>query len=462
MEENKTISLKELNLLIKTGVRELFPNPFWIVAEISEMNMNQSGHCYLELIEKSADSEQITAKAKATIWAFTFRMLKPYFESVTGQRFATGIKVMLSVTIEFHELYGFSLNVKDVEPNYTVGDLTRKKQEIIKQLQDEGVFHLNKDLEFPLVPQNIAVISSETAAGYGDFINQLKQNRYGFKYKIKLFKAFMQGAETEKSIISALEQIFESPKPYDIVVLIRGGGSQSDLNYFNSYWLAYHITQFPIPVITGIGHERDQTITDMVAHTSLKTPTAVAEFVIEKTLEFDSYLSDLQEAFIENVTNKLHDLNDYLIDLKQQYNSIIKFNIINQTSRIQKFEALRGLIIKGKLKNLKQNFDTLALRLKPQIQHLLFFQKKEIETITKKYSTLLKKQFKSETHRISEFEGRSHILDPLLLQKKGYSLIFSNGMLIKSVHQLKPGDILISKWIDGDAESTVQKTSTNI
>jgi exodeoxyribonuclease VII large subunit len=276
MKETKAISLIELQTQVKTGIRTMFPGIYWIIAEISEMNTNQSGHCYLELIEKSTESEQIIAKAKATIWAFTFRMLKPYFESVTGQRFSTGIKVMLSVSIEFHELYGFSLNVKDIEPNYTVGDLTRKKQEIIKQLQDEGVFHLNKELEFPIVPQRIAVISSETAAGYGDFVHQLKTNRYGFKYYIKLFKAYMQGEEAEKSIINALDQIFESLEKFDIIVIIRGGGSQADLNCFNSYWLAYHITQFPLPVLTGIGHERDQTIADLVAFNNLKTPTAVA------------------------------------------------------------------------------------------------------------------------------------------------------------------------------------------
>jgi exodeoxyribonuclease VII large subunit len=461
MEENKAISLLELNSLIKSGVRGLFPDQYWIIAEISEMNVNQSGHCYLELIEKSPDTEQITAKAKATIWAFTFRMLKPYFESVTGQRLTTGLKVMLAVTVEFHELYGFSVNVKDIEPNYTIGDLTRKKQEIIKQLQDEGVFHLNKELELPMVPQKIAVISSDTAAGYGDFVKQLTHNRYKYRYDIKLFKAYMQGQEAEKSIINALEQIFDSQKPFDVVVIIRGGGSQADLNCFNSYWLTYHITQFPIPVITGIGHERDQTICDLVANTSLKTPTAVAEFIIDKTLEFDTYLSELHEAFTENVSNQLNDLSEQLGQLSHQYASNLKLTLSNHNRKIEKYEALLGLNLKNKLKNSVQNINAMAIRIKPLVQHILTTHKNEIGHRSKDFNFKLKKQLENEKQRIGEFFSRSHLLDPAHLLKKGYSLTFSNGVLIKSIHQLKPGDTLMSKWIDGCAESNLQKISSD-
>jgi exodeoxyribonuclease VII large subunit len=208
MTDQKSISLYELNNNLKRGIKDLFPDTYWITGEICEMNINQSGHCYLELIEKATESEQIIARAKANIWAFTFRMLKPYFESVTGQRFSIGLKVMLNVSIEFHEVYGYSLNVKDIEPNFTVGDLTRKRQEIINRLQDEGVFDLNKELELPLVPQRIAVISSETAAGYGDFVDQLTDNDYGYKFHIRLFNAYMQGESAKQSIIDAMDKIF--------------------------------------------------------------------------------------------------------------------------------------------------------------------------------------------------------------------------------------------------------------
>lgn len=456
MENNKAITLYELNTKVKEGIRKIFPGAFWIVAEISEINTNQSGHCYLELIEKSENSDQITARAKATIWAFTFRMLKPYFESVTGQRLTTGLKVMLSVSIEFHEAYGFSLNVKDIEPNFTIGDLTRKKQEIIKQLQDEGVFHLNKELEFPLVPQHIAVISSGTAAGYGDFMDQLNQNRYGYKFHVKLFNAVMQGDAAEKSIISALEAIFDASETFDAVVIIRGGGSQADLNCFNSYWLAYHITQFPIPVITGIGHDRDQTIADLVANAPVKTPTAAAELLIEKISEFESYLSGLHENFTTIVSEKIDELKDHLNHLGQEFTHQLKFSIHNRQQLIQKYEALLSQKLKNSIIASQQRFQSHKLRLKTVIHQAIVLQSKELENYNKTFTFKVKQQFRTEKQKMIQLASRAHLLDPVHIMKKGYSLTFKNGMLIKSAGQLKHGDVVVSKWIDGAAESVVQ------
>jgi exodeoxyribonuclease VII large subunit len=456
MENNKAISLQELNLIIKKGVRELFPNSFWIIAEISELNVNQSGHCYLELIEKAAETEQITAKAKATIWSYTFRMLKPYFESTTHQRFTNGIKVMLSVSIDFHELYGFSLNVKDIEPNYTLGDLSRKKQQIIQQLQDEGVFHLNKELEFPIVPQKIAVISSETAAGYGDFIKQLTQNRFHYKYYIKLFNAYMQGDEAEKSITSALDQIFEFPEPFDVVVIIRGGGSQSDLNCFNSYWLCYHITQFPIPVITGIGHDRDQTIADMVAHTSVKTPTAVAEFIIENTTTFESHLLELQQNISDIVNDKLELLHDQLNDISTNLTSFVKLTLVSKKSALEKYNAILSNQLKSKFRVQKNKLQNLQERFIPSVYRSLNAQNKQLVYWQTGIKNRLKSSMSSECRKLENFTTRSQLLNPVNILKKGYTLTYKDGLLIKSSSQLKPGDTLTSKWIDGTAQSSVK------
>jgi exodeoxyribonuclease VII large subunit len=460
MQEIKPISLFNLQNQIKSGIKNIFPGSFWIIAEISEMNSNQSGHCYLELIEKATESDQIIAKTKATIWAFTFRMLKPYFESVTGERFASGLKVMLSVSIEFHELYGFSLNIKDIEPNYTIGDLSRKKQEIIKQLQDEGVFHLNKELEFPIVPQRIAVISSETAAGYGDFVHQLKTNHFRYKYSVKLFNAFMQGEEAEKSIIHALETIFDSQEKFDIIVIIRGGGSQADLNCFNSYWLAYHITQFPIPVLTGIGHERDQTITDLVAYNSLKTPTAVAEFIIEKTSEFETYLDELHENFTSLVTSILDEKQSHLQELTRFYISSVKMSLANQNKRIEKYEALVNLNAKNQIRNNQQNLETYTYKIKSVTQHILSVKKQQADGFQKHFSMLIKTQLSNNNQKLANYLNRAHLLNPYHIMKKGYSLTYRNGMLIKSASQLKPGDSIMSKWIDGNAESTIEGVTT--
>ena len=272
----EAISLLELNSRVKQVLKQQFSETVWVTAEITELQLNRSGHCYLQLVDKREADDSVLATARATIWAFTFRTLQPYFETTTGRQLGKGMKVMLLVEVVFHELYGYSLNVKDIDPTYTVGDLERKRKEILKQLEQEGIIDMNRELEFPQLPKTIAVISSPTAAGYGDFMNQLEQNAYGFQFQVKLFPAVMQGEQTTASVIAALERIYEYEELFDLVVLIRGGGSQTDLGSFDSYDLAAHVAQFPLPVLSGIGHERDETIVDRVAHLRVKTPTAAA------------------------------------------------------------------------------------------------------------------------------------------------------------------------------------------
>jgi len=462
-ETPNALTLFELNNEVKSGIKELFPNTYWIVGEVSEININQSGHCYIELIEKKIDSEQIIARAKATIWAFTFRMLRPYFESVTGQRFASGIKIMVQVSIEFHEVYGFSLNIKDVEPNFTIGDLSRKRQEIIQRLQDDGVFHLNKELVLPLVPQRIAVISSETAAGYGDFIDQLSTNRSGYKFTIKLFQAYMQGGEAEQSIIEALEKIFAAAGSFDMVVIIRGGGSQADLNCFNSYWLCYHITQFPLPILTGIGHERDETIADLVAHTSLKTPTAVAEFIITAVGEFDGYLDQLNSQLVEIASSQIEEWKDEANNLSRNIISLLKQRLSKEDQKIQTLALLNRNSLKGYLYKNQQRLITAQDRVKYVVQHYIQNNKVQLAITQKNVALQLKIFLKEEKNKLEKFEGTNHLLDPARVLKRGYTLTYSRGMLIKSALQLKPGDTIESKWFDGTALSAVEeiKKQTN-
>lgn len=456
-ESIQSLTLFELNNQVKTGIREIFPGSYWVVGEISEINVNQSGHCYLELVEKQSESEQIIARARATIWAYTFRMLKPYFESVTGQKFAYGIKIMVNVSIEFHEVYGFSLNIKDIEPNYTIGDLSRKRQEIIQRLQDEGVFHLNKELEFPVVPQRIAVISSETAAGYGDFVDQLKKNRFGYKFKVKLFQAYMQGEDAEQSIISALEKVFESIDKYDVVVIIRGGGSQADLNCFNSYWLCYHITQFPLPVITGIGHERDETIADLVAHTNLKTPTAVAEYLISAISEFDAYLDQLNDQVVDLATEKLNEWKVETERLSRDFTSIVKLRMSKEDQKLQSLLIVSQQLFKGYLHKNQQKLTMVQNQVKMKTSHYFNHNRLYLSMAQKNLGSQVKASLKEEKNRLDTIENTIHLLDPIHVLKRGYSITFSNGMLIKSALQLKPGDRIESKWIDGTAISSVEE-----
>lgn len=280
MEEHTSLSLVELNMLVRRSVRACLPDEYWVQAELSDVRSNYSGHCYLEFVQKDSKSNALVAKARGIIWNNVYSRLKPFFERETGQLFVSGIKVLVKVTVDFHELYGYSLTVVDIDPTYTLGDMARRRKEIISRLESEGILTLNKELELPVLAQRIAVISSATAAGYGDFCNQLEHNPYGFVFYPHLFQAVMQGDKVELSIIAALEKIYQTQEKWDVVVIIRGGGATSDLSGFDTYNLAAHCAQFPLPVLTGIGHERDDTVLDVVSHTRVKTPTAAAEFLI--------------------------------------------------------------------------------------------------------------------------------------------------------------------------------------
>ena len=287
--ENKPLSLLELNSLVRRSITSCLPDEYWVQAELSDVRVNYSGHCYLEFVQKDATGNALLAKARGIIWANVFTRLRSYFERETGQAFVSGLKVLVKVTVDFHELYGYSLTVVNIDPTYTLGDMVRRRKEILRQLDEEGILTLNKELELPVLTQRIAVISSATAAGYGDFCNQLLHNSFGFVFYPRLFQAIMQGEQVEQSIIQALDCINATRDNWDVVVIIRGGGATSDLSGFDTYDLAANCAQFPLPIITGIGHERDDTVLDMISHTRVKTPTAAAEFLINHVRQ--GYLS---------------------------------------------------------------------------------------------------------------------------------------------------------------------------
>ena len=299
------LTLYSLNNLVRNAVADAMPSRYWVTGELSEVRETATGHCYIELVQRDEKTQEMVAKARGTIWARIYSMLRPYFLEQTGQKFAAGLKVLLQVTVSFHELYGFTLDVCDIEPAYTIGDIARQRQLIIKRLTEEGVIGLNKELEIPLLPQRIAIISSATAAGYGDFCDQLLNNRYGFVFYPYLFPAPMQGNTAEQGIIDALDRIAAHAECWDAVVIIRGGGATSDLGCFDSYDLANNCAQFPLPIITGIGHLRDESVLDIVAHTSAKTPTAVAELFIHAMLANESMLTGLQDGIANAVTERI-------------------------------------------------------------------------------------------------------------------------------------------------------------
>lgn len=449
-----SITLSELQNRISNNIKDNFPDRYFIVAEISELNESR-GHAYLELSEKN-EEEVLVAKARATIWARTYRMLKPYFESATGHKFEAGLKVLIVVTVEFHEVYGFSLNVKDIDPNYTVGDIERKRLMIIQRLEEDGVMDMNKELELPIVPQKIAIISSETAAGYGDFMDQITNNDYGFKFYTKLFSAAMQGEETESSVINALEQIFEYEDVFDLVVIIRGGGSKSDLSWFDSYQMALNISQFSLPVLCGIGHEKDSSIIDLVAHTSLKTPTAVANFLIDNVAEYNNYLSQLSEDFFYKVKELISESKNDLDFLMSNFKPIVNKILMQKTSDLEFIKQSLKNVVQSKINDENYKLQKLPVSLENSIYRLLNNEEQSLQMYNLNLKNLVKNDLSNKKHKLGILEQKNNLLSPDNILKRGYSLSFHNKRLIKSVKDIKKGELIETKLIDGSFKSKVE------
>ena len=335
MSSDKFLSLFELNRIVRETIECEMPDEYWVEAELSECRESR-GHCYLELIEKDEQTATPIAKARATCWASKWAIVRPYFERTTGQRLVAGMKVLLKVYPQFHEAFGFSWIVTDIDPTYTLGDMARKRQEIIRQLKEEGVFDLQKELTLPRFCQRIAVISSETAAGYGDFCNQLSNNPYGFQFETHLFPAIMQGEGVEKSLIDALGRIYEAP--FDCVAIIRGGGATSDLSGFDTLALAEHVANFPIPIITGIGHDRDECILDMVSHTRVKTPTAAAALLIDHLKEVLDVINQSQDRLTQ-LFSVVKTRQEAKIDaLQQRIPMLLERRLLAERHRLQLME----------------------------------------------------------------------------------------------------------------------------
>ena len=288
------ITLHQLADRISSALQAEFHSALWLQTEISELRVS-GGHCYMEFIEKATDSNVIAAKCRAQIWAGKWNVIRPYFEQATGQPLSAGMQVLVRVEVKYHDIYGLSLSVVDIDPTYTIGDIARRRQEIIQRLKEEGIANMNRELPLPRLLQRIAVISSASAAGWGDFHNQLLENQYGLRFHVQLFEAVMQGEKVEPSVIQALDAIAAEADRWDAVVIIRGGGAISDLAGFDSLLLAECVAQFPLPVITGIGHERDDTVIDLIAHTRVKTPTAAAEMILAHQLRELEYVMNLAD-----------------------------------------------------------------------------------------------------------------------------------------------------------------------
>ena len=451
----EAISLYELNNRVRQVLKKGFADSLWITAEITELQLNNSGHCYLQLADKRENDEAIVATARATIWAFTFRTLRPYFETTTGRSLVKGMKVMLNVEVVFHEVYGYSLNVRDIDPTYTVGDLERRKREILMQLEEEGIIQMNRELEFPLLPKNIAIISSPTAAGLGDFMNQLEKNPYGYRYHVKLFPAIMQGDKTTDSVIAALDRIYEYEDLFDVVVIIRGGGSQTDLGCFDSYEMAANIAQFPLPVIAGIGHERDETIVDRVAHLRVKTPTAAAAFLIEVFREQDGRLGELQADFVNGVQELLREQHTRQLMAISEFKRLVQVVLAGNTTRMkllsQRMEHATELFFRRQV----TWFEQFGSRMDKKAMLLLDRQRNRIEllgsTIRQKVSHILADHLR----RLEVASTTMKYVDPRNVLERGYSITRLNGKAVMDATLLKTGDLLETEMLVGKVRSEV-------
>ena len=338
MAESQHITLRELQRRVKSALEGQFALPVWVSAEISEIKVNYSGHCYLELVEKGGDNGVPTAQARAVVWRSHYPRISGYFEAETGQRLAAGIKILAKVLVSYHELYGFSLQITDIDPSYTLGDMERQRQQTIAQLQQDGVWEMNREVPMPTVVQRIAIVSSANAAGYQDFCKELGKSPY--RFELTLFDAFMQGAAAEESIVEALCNVATNLEKFDAVVLIRGGGSRSDLNCFNAYRLCAHVAQFPLPVVTGIGHDKDTSVADMVAHTALKTPTAVAGWLVERMTEVDGWLDYAALQLHDTTTAAMHASEVRLERLAGEVRRLSSELLTRQSLRLEHFTGL--------------------------------------------------------------------------------------------------------------------------
>lgn len=449
------ITLFQLNSLIKNTIKLHFDSNYWVVAEISDFKVNQSGHCYLELIEKNATETGIIAKARAMIWGTTYRMLSAYFESETGSKLTAGIKILVSVEVEFHELYGLSLVIKDIDPVYTIGENEKKRQDIIKRLKDEGVFDMNKQAFLPLIPKNIAIISSENAAGYLDFMNQLQNNSSGFKFHTKLFNAFMQGEGTEASVVDALDRIFAYEHIFDLVVIIRGGGSKSDLSWFDNYWIAYNISQFPIPVITGIGHEQDDTITDMVAYMRLKTPTAVADFIIEKCIDFNTQLSNYENYIYEFASDLITKNKQELISSIEHFKIFVENFIDKSSIKLNNLNKDFSNTVNNSVKYKSIELNAISEKIDSKLKIIFKLKNREITEQVRKLKLISKHNISFSKKNLISIENNFKNLRPQNVLKRGFSITRLRGKALTNTQDLKLGDELETVLYDGILKSKV-------
>lgn len=430
--EARALSLYELNSLVCQVLRQTLDEAYWVEAEISEARRS-GGHLYLELVQKDASGNKLLARARATLWARTYAFLVPLFERATGERLRAGLRVRLQVAVEFHELYGYALNILDIDSTFTLGDLVARRREILSRLDADGILGDNQQLPMPSLLKHIAVVSSVSAAGYGDFCHQLLEGDHGLHFEVRLFPAVMQGTNVEESVMAALAAIADEAHRWDCVVIIRGGGSTSDLADFDSYPLAAAVAQMPLPVIVGIGHERDETVLDFVAHTRVKTPTAAAAFLIDHGLTQLSIIDNYHRTIVDNARQQLQHS-----QLRLQQLTTLLPHILHLIGE-RHHTALRQLI----------------MRLSMAPQRRLADAQGALPHVQLRIEQAVARQLERSGYQLQTLSQHLQLLDPQCQLRRGFSLTYTaDGRLLRSVADVHIADVVTTRLADGTFTSS--------
>lgn len=432
MTMKERYSLLELNSMVSQTIERGMGGEYWVEAEVAELRENR-GHCYMQIVQKEEGTNTAVAQARAICWRGSWTLLSAHFQRVVGQPLCVGMKVLFQVYANFHESFGFSWIVSDINPEYSLGDLARRRQEILRQLKAEGVIDMQKQLRLPLFAQRVAVVSSATAAGYGDFCNQLLHNSRHFHFSVELFTATMQGEQVERSVISALDDIYNRVADFDVVVIIRGGGATADMSGFDTLPLAESVANFPLPIITGIGHERDECVLDVVAHQRVKTPTAAAAFLIDHLTEVDERIDNARSTIARAVNQSVQLEKSRLARMQ----TLIPQLVLNYTLAVQR-----------RLDRRLQSMRSSAERqLAAADHHLGMLWQRMVQA---SQMTLARNR-----HALELLDQRTRSLDPKLLLSRGYSLTLCDGRIVRSAKSLHAGDKLTTTFADGSVDSTV-------
>lgn len=434
------IGLAELLSRVKKSLSAAFPQRYWVRAEVRAVSGKPGGHCYLDLADKGADGV-MNAQARGIIWASSWRILRPYFVRETGRELAAGMNVLIHVQVNFSELYSLSLVIDDIDPSFTVGELELVRQRTIARLREEGMMDMNSTLEIPALPRRFAVISSATAAGYGDFCRHLTENGYGFRFSLRLYGAPMQGTEAPSGIVDALDRILADVngggEVFDAVMILRGGGSVADLSCFDDYELCANIAQYPLPVMTAVGHDRDYHVCDMVAAVSVKTPTALADYLIELFVAQD----------------------EMLLSLASRLAVSLKGRMASENARMESFRLRVVSAVKSRLSVEGARMESFRLRTASAVKSRLSAEGVRVESLRQRALSAVRARFAMESSKVDLLEMRCSRNNPEQLMKSGYSLVRKGGKVLSSVSGVEAGDEMEVMLRDGVLKCSVKEVT---